>query len=130
MFVYSLFLLQYHLFVSFYLLFKDFLLLELNLGYLMNYRMTLYHPNRHTWKYSSRWNLFFPASSCSRYCNISSVWEGEFSFSKCVFSISSSPLPFNLARTKSSARLLGLLYARIGISGKTSVELSLSILPS
>ena len=35
-----------------------------------------------------------------------------------MFSIFSSPLPFNLARTKSSARLLGLLYARIGISGK------------
>ena len=43
-----------------------------------------------------------------------------------MFSISSSPLPFNLARTKSSARLLGLLYARIGISGKTSAKLSLA----
>ena len=47
-----------------------------------------------------------------------------------MFSISSSPLPFNLARTKSSARLLGQLYVRIGISGKTSVELSLSIQPA
>ena len=64
MFVYSFFLLQYHLFVSFYLLFKDFLLLKLNLGHLMNYHMTLHHPNRHTWKYSShssRWNLYFHA---------------------------------------------------------------------
>ena len=81
MFVYSLFLLQYHLFVSFYLLFKDFLLLKLNLGHLVNYRMTLHHPNRHAWKYSSHWNLYFPALGIATF--LASERENSRSLNAC-----------------------------------------------